>query len=1451
MFEGFEPGSSIKNTFDEIDVERFIVSTTKSTAQFIIKLDPAVPWRSVRTLEKELNLFFMKEAGVNLVVQEKYKAEGIPTGRIFNTYRSSMFEELKDGSAVDCLLFDGVRFDEEKDAFRASFCDSAIDRIYGERLKEYIIKVFRERFDRDVRAEFDYSVEVKDSNLADLIEYDEKIRKSKEKSTQKDAGKENGKEEKTPEPKQESRTNAGKAAKPVDYAKFRKPKLPPDPNLIFGKNFDGNIVPISSVNDEIGDVIVSGKAFASEMKEIQKIGKVLFTFTLTDFTDSIRVKLFMTPESYSDFKELYKDDIFLTIKGVAKFDTFDKEIGISSVIGIKLAKDTRVKRIDDAPVKRIELHAHTKMSDMDAVTEPKDLVKRAFNWGHRAVAITDHGVVQGFTMAFHALNKKDYEKDPELLKRFEEFKIIYGCEGYIVDDCKDIAVNAEGKTVDSPAVSVSLVTDGTDAINNTITAFAAVDCSTGEAVSSESGMTLDGFLDFISGKVILTMTLDRDSAFLNEAALRLGKAFNGAFLDMDSLARVLYPNFNAYKIGAIAKEFGIKYDIKGFVNEARCIAEFYPHFKEEIAKKEITELTKLNGLGMASDKAVKTMPYHHIILLCKNDIGRINLYRLVSLSHLNFFNKRPRIPKSLLMKYREGIIVGSACEAGELFRSLVYNYSDREVERLCNFYDYYEVQPVGNNKFMIESDKYDISSEEDIRNVNRRIVELGEKHNKLVVATSDTHFLDPEDSIYRSIIMASRGFTDAEQPAPLFLRTTKEMLEEFSYLGQEKAYEVVVTNSNKIADMIEKIAPVRPDKAPPVIKDSDEILKKICYDKAHSMYGDELPPIVKDRLEHELNSIINNGFAVMYIIAQKLVWKSNEDGYLVGSRGSVGSSFVATMAGITEVNPLPPHYYCENCHYSDFDSDVVKEYQAKSGFDLPDAVCPVCGKKLIKDGNNIPFETFLGFNGDKEPDIDLNFSGEYQSKAHAYTEVIFGEGQTFRAGTVSGVADKTAYAYAYKYFEDLGIKKRKCELERLAKGCEGVKKTTGQHPGGIVVLPYGEDIYSFTPVQRPANDVNSTTVTTHFEYHSIDHNLLKLDILGHDDPTMIRMLQDLTGVDMKDIPMDDKNVVSLFSSPKALGIEPKDIEGCPTGSLGLPELGTDFVIQMLVDTKPECFSDMIRISGLSHGTDVWLNNTQELIKQGKCTLSTAVCTRDDIMIYLISKNIEPGVSFKIMESVRKGKGLSPEWEKLMLEHDVPEWYIWSCKRIKYMFPKAHACAYIMMAFRIAWFKVYRPLAYYAAYFSIRAKAMNYETMCRGEAVMLEEMAKLKKKQQSPNPEDKLSPREEDALSDMKIVLEMYRRGFNFTPIDIFKAKASRFQIVDDKLMPCLTTIDGLGDNAAVQVEEGVKKGKFLSVDDFKTRCKLSQTVCDKMDSLGLLGSLPKSNQISFDDLFGT
>ncbi len=818
------------------------------------------------------------------------------------------------------------------------------------------------------------------------------------------------------------------------------------------------------------------------------------------------------------------------------------------------------------------------------------------------------------------------------------------------------------------------------------------------------------------------------------------------------------------------------------------------------------------------------------------------MYRLISMSHLKYFSRQPKIPKSAINKYRDGLILGSACEAGELYRALLEDRGDEEIAGIVDFYDYLEIQPCGNNAFMIDSPKHpDINSIEDIQDINRRIVRLGEQFNKPVVATCDVHFLDPEDEVYRRIIMAGKGFDDADNQAPLYLRTTEEMLEEFQYLGSEKAEEIVITNTNMIADMIETIAPVRPDKCPPVIPDSDKTLTAICYNRAHEIYGDTLPKIVEDRLEKELHSIITNGFAVMYIIAQKLVWKSVEDGYLVGSRGSVGSSLVAFMAGITEVNSLSAHYRCPKCRYYDFDSPEVKAFAGNAGCDMPDKVCPVCGEPLIKDGFDIPFETFLGFKGDKEPDIDLNFSGEYQSKAHKYTEVIFGAGQTFRAGTIATLADKTAFGYVKNYYEERGIHKRTCEINRITQGCTGVRRSTGQHPGGIIVLPMGQDINSFTPVQHPANDMTTDTVTTHFDYHSIDHNLLKLDILGHDDPTMIRMLQDLTGIDPTKIPLDDKAVMSLFQNTEALGITPSQISGTPVGSLGIPEFGTDFVIQMLLDTKPKQFSDLIRISGLGHGTDVWLGNAQTLILEGKATISTAICCRDDIMIYLINQGVESSLSFTIMESVRKGKGLKPEWEAAMKEKNVPDWYIWSCKKIKYMFPKAHAAAYVMMAWRIAYCKINYPLAYYAAYFSIRAKAFSYELMCQGqqhlEAIMKDYKSRM----------DSLSNKEKDAYGDMKIVQEMYARGFEFTPIDIFSAQSRLFQIVDGKLMPSLNSIDGLGEKAADAIVEAAKDGPFLSKDDFKQRTKVSGTIIELMDSLHLLGRLPESNQISLFD----
>ncbi|MCR5715525.1 MAG: PolC-type DNA polymerase III, partial [Lachnospiraceae bacterium] len=952
---------------------------------------------------------------------------------------------------------------------------------------------------------------------------------------------------------------------------------------------------------------------------------------------------------------------------------------------------------------------------------------------------------------------------------------------------------------------------------------------------------LPEFLEFCKGSVMVAHNAEFDMGFIMENCRRQGLPSTYTYIDTLGIARLLLKQAK-YTLDAVAKTLKVSLEHHHrAVDDAECTALIFEKLIVMLEEKGILTLKQLEEASTSNPEIIKKMPTYHAIILAKNSVGRTNMYTLISKSHLEYYNRRPRIPKSELLKYREGLILGSACEAGELYRGLLDGKDDAEIARLVNFYDYLEIQPDGNNMFMIESERVEsIHSVEDIRDVNRKIVALGEQFHKPVVATCDVHFLDPEDEIYRRIIMAGKGFDDADHQAPLFLRTTEEMLGEFQYLGSEKAEEVVITNTNLIADMIDTMAPVRPDKCPPIIPDSDKTLRRICYNKAHELYGENLPEIVEKRLEKELTSIIGNGYAVMYIIAQKLVWKSVEDGYLVGSRGSVGSSFVAFCAGITEVNSLSPHYRCPHCFYVDFDSDEVKAFAGGAGCDMPDKICPKCGKPLVKDGFDIPFETFLGFTGNKEPDIDLNFSGEYQSKAHKYTEVIFGYGQTFKAGTIATLADKTAFGYVKKYYEERGVSKRNCEIDRIVLGCVGIRRSTGQHPGGIVVLPTGEDINSFTPVQHPANDTTTDIVTTHFDYHSIDHNLLKLDILGHDDPTMIRMLQDLTGLDPTKIPLDDPMVMSLFTSTEALGIEPKDIFDTPVGSLGIPEFGTDFVAQMLLDTNPQHFSDLVRIAGLGHGTDVWLGNAQTLIKEGTCSISTAICCRDDIMIYLMQMGVDPALSFTIMESVRKGKGLKPEWEEAMKAQNVPDWYIWSCKKIKYMFPKAHAAAYVMMAWRIAYCKVYYPLAYYAAYFSIRASSFSYELMAQGEAHLVAEYNALKKK-------ENLSPKEEGLLKDMKNVKEMYARGIDFAPIDIYTANSRLFQIVGDKIMPSFTSIDGLGETAADSLQEAARAGKFLSKDDLKQRGKVSDTIVQKMSEMGLLEGLPESNQISLFD----
>ena len=1234
-----------------------------------------------------------------------------------------------------------------------------------------------------------------------------------------------------------------------------------NPDVLYGRDFEGETMEIHEIAGEIGEVVLRGKIIRVEKRELRS-GSKMMIFDLTDFTDSITIKMFLREDQEADADEAIKQGKFIKLKGITTIDRFDGELTVGSITGIKKCEDFTTRRVDNAPVKRVELHCHTKMSDMDGVSEVKDIIKRAKQWGMPALAVTDHGCVQAFPDASHALDKGD------------AFKVLYGVEGYLVDDMKEIVENSENQSLDGAFVVFDIETTGFSPVKNKIIEIGAVRVENGvitdrmdEFVDPEVpipfeierltgindamvmgaetiGPVLGRFLEFCRGAVLVAHNASFDVGFISHNASVLGYEFHPTVMDTVALARVLLPNLNRYKLDTVAKALNVSLENHHrAVDDAEATAGIFLKFVEMLKKQHGMEtLDDLNVFNQAEDWAMMKMPTYHVIILAKNDLGRVNLYRLVSWSHVRFFSRRPRIPKSLLNQYREGLIIGSACEAGELYQAILRGGTDAELQRLVRFYDYLEIQPLGNDMFMLRDEKSTVKTVEDLKEINRKIVRLGEQCGKPVCATCDVHFLDPEDEIYRRILMAGMGFKDSDEQAPLYLRTTEEMLAEFDYLGSDLAYEVVVANTRKIADMCEPIAPVRPDKCPPVIENSDETLRNICYNRAHEMYGENLPKIVTDRLERELTSIISNGFAVMYIIAQKLVWKSNEDGYLVGSRGSVGSSFVATMSGITEVNPLSPHYYCTNCHYYDFDSEEVKKYSGMAGCDMPDKLCPVCGHPLTKDGFDIPFETFLGFKGDKEPDIDLNFSGEYQSRAHDYTEVIFGKGQTFRAGTIGTLADKTAFGYVKNYFEEHGERKRNCEINRIVQGCVGVRRTTGQHPGGIVVLPLGEMIYSFTPVQHPANDMATKTITTHFDYHSIDHNLLKLDILGHDDPTMIRMLQDLIGLDpVKDIPLDCREVMSLFQDTSALGITPEDIGGCKLGALGVPEFGTDFAMQMLLDTKPKYFSDLVRIAGLAHGTDVWLGNAQTLIQEGKATIQTAICTRDDIMVYLIQQGLEEGTAFTIMESVRKGKGLKPEWEEEMSAHGVPDWYIWSCKKIKYMFPKAHAAAYVMMAWRIAYCKVFYPLAYYASFFSIRASAFSYEIMCLGREKLESHLADYKRRS------DSLSKKEQDTLRDMRIVQEMYARGFDFLPMDIYKARARHFQVMGNKLMPSINSIDGLGEKAADSIEEAAKDGPFLSKEDFRNRTRVSKTICDLMGELGILKDLPETNQLSLFD----
>ncbi len=1241
--------------------------------------------------------------------------------------------------------------------------------------------------------------------------------------------------------------------------------------MLYGKPIRSNAVTMRSINEDSGYCTVTGRVFSYDDRELtsKKTEKQfhLVTMDMTDNTDSITIKLFITKTDDDEpFKKLSaavkkgvkKGNMYLAVRGRAQFDDYAHEIVI-------MARDIAVVsappiRADNAPKKRVELHMHTQMSQMDAITSVEDLIDRAIRWGHSAIAVTDHGVVQSFPDAMKASGGN------------EKIKVIYGVEGYLVDDSKKIVYGASEETIDSPFVVFDIETTGLNRDTDEITEIGAVKVVNGEIVDRWSGFvnpqkpiperitTLTGisdemvkdapvikdilpsFLDFCKGCTLVAHNADFDTSFIRRDAAKHGLEYSFCWLDTMVLARCMFPELNNVRLDTIAKHLNvILKNHHRAVEDAAATADAFVRMLEILKSEGKTRLAELNTVYDLRAGSYKNHAYH-IIILAKNQIGLRHIYELVSESHLKYFYRTPRIPRSLLEEKREGLILGSACEQGELFSAMLDGASDAQLDKIAGFYDYLEIQPIGNNEFMKRSrrEEYEnINTDEDLRDLNRRIVEIGRRINKPVCATCDVHFMDPEGADYRKILMHYKGFSDADNQAPLHFRTTAEMLGEFKYLGDKTAYEIVVENTNAIADMIGDVRPIPKGKYPPKIDGAEDDIVNDSINRAKEIYGDPLPDIVQKRLDKELHSITTYGFSVMYRIAQELVRHSLADGYLVGSRGSVGSSLVAYLSDITEVNSLQAHYICPSCKNVEFINSEI----GLSGCDLPDKVCPKCGTPYKKDGHDIPFETFLGFAGDKEPDIDLNFSGEYQPVIHKYTETYFGDGKVFRAGTIGTVADKTAFGYVKRYCLDKDITMRNAEMKRLALGCVGVKRTTGQHPGGIIVVPFENDIHEFCPVQHPADDPNSDIITTHFDYHKIDQNLLKLDELGHDDPTVIKMLGDLTHVEATQIPLGDKDTMSLFTSNKALKLLPgKDI-GTKLGTYGVPEFGTKFVRQMLTDTKPTTFSELVRISGLSHGTDVWLGNAQDLIRAGLCDLSHAICARDDIMIYLIAAGLPEEHSFKIMEMVRKGKGLTPEYEQEMRDNNVPEWYIDSCKKIKYMFPKAHAAAYVMSAFRIAWFKVHHPIAFYIAYFSVRADDFDAMMMATGEENARRALKELAEKRRDGT----ISPKEENVIPILEICIEMYSRGLKFLKIDLYKSHAVNFLPEGDAILPPLNALQGIGTNAARAITNERDKGAFKTVTELKERTGITKTAAEILETYGCFDDLPDADQVSLFD----